>query len=119
MTYEEFNEWVKDTDDENAPSFGKLHITIYTPTLLPVEVREWFIQHSVNQLNWGDVPPCIFAKDFEIGYVYTDSTVWYQQHSQENVSDNLYVANINADNINEFGGLEFKLNTMTKQNRKS
>lgn len=101
-------------DDENAPSFGKLHITIYTPTLLPVEVREWFIQHSVNQLNWGDVPPCIFAKDFEIGYVYTDSTVWYQQHSQENVSDNLYVANINADNVNEFGGLEFKLNTMTK-----
>lgn len=102
------------SDDVDAPSKGKVHITIYTPALLPPEIRDFLYGETINNLTWTSLPPVIYARNFEIGYVYTDSTVWYQQHSKESLSDDVYVANINEDSVTEFSPLEFKLNTVIK-----
>jgi hypothetical protein len=58
----------------------------------------------------------IYCKEFEIGYVYTDSNVWYSQHNSNttNSDDILYTNIINDDYVNDFSDIELKINTQQK-----
>lgn len=98
-----------------SPSFGKLKLTIYTPSLCSNELMEAFrqtYQTAYNDISWKDLPPVIFAKDFELGYVYTNSDVWYSSvDDSDNKNDKVYIGLINDNYVQDFDGLEFKLNT--------
>ena len=107
-----------DSATASHPSKGKLKITVYTPLSVPKLVMD--LAQALadaggipSYFNWYDVPPVIFAKDFEIGYVYTDSNVWYSQHNSNSTNSNdiLYTNIINNDYVNDFSGLELKVNT--------
>lgn len=103
------------SDDANAPSFGRLYLTIYTPSLLPVEVREYFYQMTHNTtVSWKELPPVVFAKNFSLGYVYTDEDAWYKQKSDTTNPDRVYSGNINLGNVKTFNNLELKINTEHK-----
>lgn len=110
--------------DANAPTFGKLKLTIYTPTFFPKEVLDFFnalygggvdISNYVNG-EWYDIPPVIYCKDFEVNYVYTDSYDWYSQHKSNEADkrDIVYTNIINDNYVNEFDGVELKINTQQK-----
>lgn len=103
-----------DSSDPNAPTFGKLHITIYTPCLVPQEIHSYFSLLTGGTFSWQQIPPVIYAKNFNIGYVYTDDQVWYKQHKRDNGRDRVYTAIIDNGNVKEFDNIEFKLNTMLK-----
>lgn len=105
-----------DSNDPNAPSFGSLNITVYTPLVFPKILFDLFdISSDVEYTtcNWYDVPPVIYCKDFEIGYCYTDTNKWYsQQNSNDTNNDDVLYSNvINTDYVQNFDGLELKLNT--------
>lgn len=111
-------------NDANAPAGGQLKITVYTPSFFPKEVLDFLtacIGGGVDvtnyiTCNWYDIPPCIYCKDFEIGYVYTDTSAWYSQHNsnKSNSKDVLYTNVINDNYVNEFDTLELKINTQQK-----
>lgn len=63
---------------------GQVHIELYNPTFVPHDsyagqsYLEYLVSlNSNNVLNWEDLSPCVFMKDFKIDYVYTDQTEWY------------------------------------------
>lgn len=103
--------------DSNAPTFGELKVTIYTPLLFPKVIYDLFIAggalDSIGVVDWYDVPPVIYCKDFEIGYVYTDTNKWYSQHnSNETDSDDVVYTNIINDSyVKSFSDIELKINT--------
>jgi hypothetical protein len=110
--------------DPNAPAGGQLKITVYTPTFYPKEVLDFLtacvgggvdVSTFIN-CNWTDITPVIYCKDFEIGYVYTDTNEWYSQHksNESNSKDVLYTNIINDNYVNEFDTLELKINTQQK-----
>jgi len=106
------------SDLPNDPNNGPLKLTIYTPALIPVELFEKFRQIFPNfylQCSGLDLSPCIYVKDFELGYVYTDTDVWWNNHDDKNENDKVYVGYIDEDYVNDFDGLEFKLNTAIKE----
>ena len=97
-----------------APASGKLRLIIYTPALIPDDIRTLFqsvFPNSFSDISWKDLPPVIYCKDFEVGYVYTDTNVWYKQHTDKNESDLVYVGRIDDSYVQDFDQLEFKLNT--------
>lgn len=100
-------------NDNNAPTFGKLKLTVYVPRLIPEEIVSLFTQVFRNdvQLDWKNLPPVIYAKDFELNYIYTDTSKWYSAKKNENDSDVVYTNIINDSNTNEFDSLELKINT--------
>ena len=113
-------------DDDNAPSFGRLYLTVYTPTILPIgqvkdpftigssytEMRQFFFDHFSDGIcTWDQLPPVIFAKNFELGYVYTDNNLWYKQSNNVNTPDRVYSGDINMENVKEFSDIELKINT--------
>lgn len=101
-----------DSEDENAPSFGTLRVAIYTPNIIPEEMlakyQEWLGNLPVG---FGSLAPVIYCKDFEIGYVYTDTSVWWDNHSDSNQTDKVYIGYIDDNYVKDFDQLQFKLNT--------
>lgn len=103
-----------DSSKENDPSFGKLKLTVFTPSICPDELVELFRQSYTNafsNVSWKDTPPVIFAKDFELGYVYTNTDVWYNNNEDSDDEDKVYIGLIDDNYVQDFDGLEFKLNT--------
>ena len=101
-------------DDPAAPVTGVMKLTVYTPTIMPPGLLEFFnilFPNSYLDISWKDLPYCIYCKNFEIGYVYTDTSVWYKQHSDEQKEDKLYVGYINDDYVNSLDTIEFRINT--------
>lgn len=95
---------------------GRLKLTIYTPCLVSPDVIEKFknsltYQQVFNSLPWYILPPVIYCKDFEFGYVYTDSSVWYSNHDDEDKNDKVYTGWIDENFVNEFSDIEFKVNS--------
>jgi len=111
-----------DSSISSHPSHGKLKITVYTPLSINKEfmdladVLSQSGSGAPSSFKWLDVPPVIYCKDFEIGYVYTDSNVWYSQHNSNttNSDDILYTNIINDDYVNDFSDIELKINTQQK-----
>lgn len=106
-----------DANDPNAPSFGSLNVTVYTPLVFPKVIMDLLEAIGGNSgygtCNWYDIPPVIYCKDFEIGYVYTDTNKWYSQaNSNESGNDDVVYTNIiNDEYVKDFDGLELKINT--------
>lgn len=106
-----------DSSIANDPSSGPLRLIVYNPSIIPVEYLEKFRQifpNSYSFVSGLDLSPCIFAKDFEIGYVYTDTDTWYNTHDSQDNSDKVYVGYIDDEYVNDFDSLEFKINTTIK-----
>lgn len=121
------------------PTFGKVKITVYTPLVYPKIAFEILdninsvgpdpyhvgsggstqyidISSNIDKIKnpkWTDLPICIYAKDFEIGYVYTDTSAWYSQHKANETTSNdiVYTAEISEDNVQTFDDLQLKVNT--------
>lgn len=107
-----------EANNNSHPSFGDLKITVYTPLLAPkflYELSDELVNRGTvpSYVNWYDNPPVIYCKDFEIGYIYTDSNVWYSQHNSNstNSDDIIYTNVINEDYVNDFDELQLKINT--------
>ena len=105
-----------DANDANAPTHGQLHLTIYTPRIIPTELVSIFseVYHTDVQINWMNLPPVIYVKDFELDYVYTDTSEWWAASKDDNKDDKLYVGYIDDTYKQEFSDLELKVNTATK-----
>ena len=102
-----------DSSDENAPKSGKLHLTIYTPSIISPDYYEYYIKLFPTfymAIPWSGVAPVIFVKDFEMGYVYTDSNVWYNNGDISN-DDKVYTGWIDPENVKDFDGISLKINT--------
>lgn len=100
--------------EHDAPLSGDLQLIVYTPSLIPEEARTIFTSlypNEFNDISWKDLPPVVYCKGFELGYVYTDTNVWYKQHTTQSDSDLTYVAYIDDNYVQDFDTLEFKLNT--------
>lgn len=104
-------------NDNNAPTFGKLKLTVYAPRLIPEEIVSLFTQVFRNdvQLDWKNLPPVIYAKDFELDYKFTDETEWYSQKKNDSGNDVVYTNIINLANTQEFSNIQLKVNTQLKQ----
>lgn len=99
------------------PTFGKLILSIYTPSIMPNECMQLFKRQYNDyyaSVNWKSIPPVIYCKDFELGYTYTDENVWWNNHDSTDNKDKVYVGYIDETFKNEFDGLTFKLNTALK-----
>lgn len=113
-----------DSTDANAPTKGKMKLTIYTPSFFPKQLLDFFSALSGGQIDvsdyvdcsWTDITPVIYCKDFEVDYIYTDSNVWYNQHKSNEAEsrDIVYTNIINDDYVNDFSNLELKINTQQK-----
>lgn len=117
-------------DDDNAPSEGKMKITIFTPAVMPDGISlltylKYAVDDALSQnalLNWffnfdndfdkESIPWVVFAKDFEIGYVYTDTNKWWNSHDSTNNADKVYVGYINEQFKKDFSDLQFRINTV-------
>lgn len=104
--------------DANAPTFGELKVTVYTPLVYPKIIMDLLDAASADNntfgnCNWYDIPPVIYCKDFEINYVYTDNSKWYsQKNSNESNSDDVVYTNVvNDEYVNDFDTVELKINT--------
>ena len=101
-------------DDINAPVFGEMKLTIYTPRLIPEEMLNYIQQEwhtGYTDISWKNLPPIIYCKDFELGYVYTDDEIWWNTHEDTSDSDKTYVGYIDDNYVNEFDGITLKINT--------
>lgn len=100
--------------DSSAPAFGVMKLTLYTPALIPNDLLPLFksiYKDSYVDCSWINLPPCIFCKDFEVGYVYTDTNVWWNNHEDNNDNDKVYIGYIDDNYVNDFDAIEFKINT--------
>lgn len=106
------------SDDPDAPTKGKLKLTIYTPSLFPYDyillqtafssIYPWLN----TQIGWGsDLAPIIYCKGFEFGYIYSDSQVWYNNHENNTKNDKVYTGRINDNYVQSFDRIELKVNT--------
>lgn len=101
-----------DSEDAAAPSFGSLRLAIYTPNIIPQELLDEYETWWGNATaGFGTLAPVIYCKDFELGYVYTDTSVWWDNHSDSNETDKVYIGYIDDNYIKDFDQLQFKLNT--------
>lgn len=104
-------------DDDNAPTRGKLKLTVYTPAIMSPDMIDLFRQlhiDSYTAANWSDLCPVIFAKGFEFGYVYTDSRVWWDNHDSQDNADRVFTGNINDNYVKTFDTMQLKINTVQK-----
>lgn len=110
-----------DSEDEDAPSKGKLKLTVFTPSIFPFEyiilsqaAEEWF-GAAQTTVGWtSDLSPIIYCKGFELKYVYTDTQVWWDNHDNTNKSDRVYTGNINDDYVKTFDTIQMRINTTQK-----
>lgn len=114
------------SDDDNAPTKGILKLTLYTPSLMPVSMKNLviaghmyaeilaYILNTNYSFSNETAPWCVFCKDFELGYVYTDTGAWWNSHEDSNKTDKVYYGYINDDYVKDFSRLELKVNTTSK-----
>lgn len=103
-----------DANDTEAPSKGKLKLTVYTPAVLPQDIQSYFEREwkdSYMAVNWYDLPNVIYAQNFELGYVYTNTNKWYNQHQDNTNTDKVYIGYIDDTYVNDFDNMQLKLNT--------
>lgn len=109
-----------------SPTKGILKLTIYIPSLLPqsmknlviaghmyAEILSYILNLNYNYSN-ESVPWCVFCKDFELGYVYTDTGAWWNSHEDSNKKDKVYYGYIDDNYVKDFSRLELKVNTTSK-----
>ena len=104
-------------DEDNAPTRGKLKLTVYTPAIMSPDMIDLFRQLHIDSFtaaNWSDLCPVIFAKDFEFGYVYSDSTVWWNNHENNDNADRVFTGKINDNYVKTFDTMEMRINTTQK-----
>ena len=87
---------------------GIMKFTIYTPSQFgPV------FDGTNYTTNWKCLCPVIFMKDFELNYIYTDTSEWYLKEESEN-DDVVYTNEVDAGFSHEYdGSIEMKINTYT------
>jgi hypothetical protein len=84
---------------------GKLKFTLYTPSQLGPLYDKW--NHGTN---WQVLFPVIYMKNFELKYVYTDDSQWWQP--SEDKDDDLVYSNTVYGGFNrEHDAVEFKINS--------
>ena len=104
-------------DDDTAPTRGKLKLTMYTPAIMSPDMIDMFRQlhlDSFTAANWSDLCPVIFAKGVEFGYIYTDSTVWWNNHENNDKADRVFTGNINDNYVKTFDTMQMRINTTQK-----
>jgi hypothetical protein len=84
---------------------GKVKFTLYTPSQLGPLYDRW--SHGTN---WQVLFPVIYMKGFELNYVYTDDTNWWQP-SEEKDDDIVYSNTVSAGFNREHDAVEFKVNS--------
>ena len=87
---------------------GRLEFTLYTPSQMKPLFDSWSYKSS-----WMTLFPVIFMKNFELGYAYTGSKVWFLE-PDKNEDDILYTNNDNSLYTREKSGIELKINTIRK-----
>ena len=87
---------------------GIMKFTLYTPSQFgPV------FNGTNYTTNWKCLCPVIFMKDFELNYIYTDTSEWYLKEESEN-DDIVYTNEVDAGFSREYdGNIEMKINTYT------
>lgn len=105
-----------DSEKSSDPSFGSLKLTIYSPLMFPLELIDKLTQYFPNELvSFGTgCIPVIYCKDFELGYIYTDTSVWWNNHDDSNTTDKVYIGYIDDDYVQDFDGITCKINTSIK-----
>ena len=103
------------SNDNDAPSSGRLKIELMIPRFLPLEFTGDIFPTTDNRHqsivhNWDTKGPCMYIKGFEANIVYVDSTAWWLD-SNDKGSDIVYSNVVNSGYCNEFNGLELKINT--------
>lgn len=100
----------------DIPSRGKMKITIYNPTEVTQEIVPLIKSIFPSFISgWTEsCVPVVYCKDFEIGYVYTDSSVWWNNHSDSDDKDKVYIGYIDDTYVNDFDGITCKINTALK-----
>lgn len=105
-----------DSKDSSAPSVGKLKIEIFTPKLVADELlSEWRNLFGDTVVDWSNLTNVIYCKNFDIDYVYTDSSVWYSQKEDSSNDDVVYTNVINTRYTNEFDTLQLKINSQVPE----
>ena len=84
---------------------GKLKFTLYTPSQLGPLYDRWNYG-----TNWQVLFPVIYMKDFELKYVYTDDSQWWQP-SEEKDDDIVYSNTVYGGFNREHDAVEFKINS--------
>lgn len=84
---------------------GKVKFTLYTPSQLGPLYDRWS-----SGTNWQVLFPVIYMKGFELNYVYTDDTNWWQP-SEEKDDDIVYSNTVSASFNREHDAVEFKVNS--------
>lgn len=84
---------------------GKLKFTLYTPSQLGPLYDRW--SHGTN---WQVLFPVIYMKGFELNYVYTDDSNWWQP-SEEKDDDLVYSNTVLGGYNREHDSVEFKINS--------
>ena len=84
---------------------GKLKFTLYTPSQLGPLYDRW--SHGTN---WQVLFPVIYMKGFELNYVYTDDSNWWQL-SEEKDDDLVYSNTVLGGYNREHDSVEFKINS--------
>jgi hypothetical protein len=84
---------------------GKVKFTLYTPSQLGPLYDRWGYG-----TNWQVLFPVIYMKGFELNYVYTDDTNWWQP-SEEKDDDIVYSNTVSAGFSREHDAVEFKVNS--------
>ena len=98
--------------NSSDPDKGKLKITVYTPKLVANELlSQWGALFGDTVAEWSNLANVIYCKDFDIDYVYTDTSKWYSQKRDKENTDVVYTNIINQTYTNEFDDIEMKINT--------
>lgn len=105
-----------DSEKLSDPSFGSLKLTIYSPLMVPLELIDGLNKYfSGGYVSFGKgCIPVIFCKDFELGYVYTDTSVWWNNHEDSNTTDKVYIGYIDDNYVQDFDSITCKINTSIK-----
>ena len=101
------DEVVSKQSGENPSFIGALKLTIFTPCILPAGISF----NTLNTVDWKQVAPVIFIKDFAFNYIYTNEQVWYKQHAKSYKDDYIYTGYIDANITKNFSDLKLKVNT--------
>lgn len=92
---------------------GKLKLDIFMPRMLEVDL--FMPQWRNLQIQWWELCPVVFMKDFSVDYVYTDESEWYLNEELE-TDDVMYTnADLTKDQYTYEKNIEFKINSWQTQ----
>lgn len=90
---------------------GQLELTVYMPMMMPRDL--FFPADRAQVLQWYDLCPIVYMKDFMVDYVYTDDTEWYL--NEEPLTDDLKYENDTKDLYVYEKNIDMKVNTWQRQ----